>query len=185
MKKKLILLLLILIGIIAIASLSTFFTQQANKLIREGDMAWPPNQALKKYKEAQRKWPLLFFDKELKRKIELTNQNLERYKNAPQIIAFLKKDASEFQINSLIEEINNIKGVKKVNFVSEEAALKIYKEQNKSDPILLELVTSEVLPASIEVFLNDLENGLDLKNQIYNLVKTKKIVEQAIKTPEY
>ena len=38
-----------------------------------------------------------------------------------------------------------------VKFVSKEQALKIYQDQNKDDPLLLDLVTADILPASLEI----------------------------------
>jgi cell division transport system permease protein len=42
-----------------------------------------------------------------------------------------------------------------MNFVSKEQALEIYREQNKNDPLLLEMVTADILPASLEVSATD------------------------------
>ena len=47
-----------------------------------------------------------------------------------------------------------------VKYVSKEDALKLYKDLNKSDPLLLEAVTANMLPASIEV---SAKNPADLK----------------------
>lgn len=76
---------------------------------------------------------------------------LRYYESKPQVIAFFKDSTTpeDIQIiqNALKEEIK-VTGSK---FVSKEEALEIYKQRNKNDPTLLELVTANILPASLEV----------------------------------
>lgn len=43
-------------------------------------------------------------------------------------------------------------------YVSKSEALQIYKEQNKDDPLLLDLVTEDILPASLEISTTKLED---------------------------
>ncbi len=78
---------------------------------------------------------------------ELTLRNLE---GKPQITLFLKDKIEERDIQSITKELKNNPKVLKVKYVSKEDALKIYREQNKKDPLLLEMVTANILPASIE-----------------------------------
>lgn len=76
---------------------------------------------------------------------------LSYFESKPQVTAFFKDTAKQNDITNLE---NTLKGTGKVagmKFVSKEEALKIYQEQNKSDPLLLELVTADILPASLEI----------------------------------
>jgi cell division transport system permease protein len=41
--------------------------------------------------------------------------------------------------------------ISSVRFVSKKEALQIYREQNKNDPLLLDLVTEDILPSSLEI----------------------------------
>ena len=63
--------------------------------------------------------------------------------------------------------------VSEVKYISKEEALKLYKDLNKSDPLLLEAVTANMLPASIEV---SAKNPADLK-PIADLLKTQPDIE--------
>ena len=63
--------------------------------------------------------------------------------------------------------------IESVRYVSKEEALQIYKDLNKSDPLLLEAVTANMLPASIEV---SAKNPSDLKT-IAEALKTEPDVE--------
>lgn len=97
----------------------------------------------------------------------------------PQVIAFFKDDVSESKIMEIAEEIKNTDLTREVKYVSKEEALAIYRERNKDEPLLLESVSADFLPASIDI---SVKKANDI-NQITNLVKNKSEVERVI-TPE-
>ncbi len=130
--------------------------------------------AIEKIRLAQTVWPFLRFDKPYQNLLTELN-GIER---ASAIVIFFKTDSSKSDLDNLVSELQLIQGVKKVNFVSQEEALMIYKEQNKTDPALLELVTADILPASIEVFLDD----FTIRSQIENLAKSKPFVTEVIQS---
>lgn len=76
---------------------------------------------------------------------------LNYFETRPQITAFLKDDVSKEEIEALKDQLVNTGKVANLKYVSKEEALAIYREQNKDDPLLLELVTADILPASLEV----------------------------------
>jgi cell division transport system permease protein len=80
------------------------------------------------------------------------------FESKPQVTAFFKTDAKQSDIDLLKSTMTQSSEVAAVKFVSKDEALKIYKEQNKSDPLLLDLVTSDILPASLEVSANKIED---------------------------
>lgn len=69
----------------------------------------------------------------------------------PQVIAFFKDEVSQQEINEIIDEVKTNSQVKEVKYVSKEEALAIYRERNKDDPLLLESVTADFLPASVDI----------------------------------
>jgi len=73
------------------------------------------------------------------------------FESKPQVTAFFHNEAKQEEIDALQKEIKNSGKVASIKFVSKKDALKIYREQNKDDPLLLDLVTADILPASIEV----------------------------------
>src|SRR3989344_639954 len=73
------------------------------------------------------------------------------FESKPQVTAFFKNEAKQSDIDSIATEIKKGGKVSSVKFVSKQEALKIYKEQNKDDPLLLDLVTADILPASLEI----------------------------------
>lgn len=76
---------------------------------------------------------------------------LSYFETRPEVTAFLKDEASATEINQLRDELVSLPGVKEANFISKDEALKIYREQNKNNPLLLEMVTADILPASFEI----------------------------------
>lgn len=73
------------------------------------------------------------------------------FESKPQVTAFFHNEAKQKEMDTLQDEIRNSGKVASIRFVSKKDALKIYKEQNKDDPLLLDLVTADILPASIEI----------------------------------
>ncbi len=101
---------------------------------------------------------------------------LSYFESKPQVTAFFtdKKD-----INSIknLEAVLKATGkVATTKYISKEEALSIYKEQNKNDPLLLEMVTAEILPASLEVQATDPK----YLPQVNSLLKNEPEVEEVI-----
>lgn len=101
---------------------------------------------------------------------------IEYFESKPQVTAFFKNDASDQDIKSLESSMEQSEKVGDTKFVSKEEALKIYRQQNKSDPLLLDLVTADILPASLEVSANRIE---DL-SPIATTLKSSPIVSEVI-----
>lgn len=76
---------------------------------------------------------------------------LDYFETRPQITAFLKDEATEEQTETLKAQLTNTGKVANLKYISKQEALAIYREQNKDDPLLLEMVTADILPASLEV----------------------------------
>jgi cell division transport system permease protein len=94
------------------------------------------------------------------------NAVLQHFETQPQIIAFFEVDAPQDDINAVEAELKQKPYVKDVTFVSKEAALKIYQESNKDQPLLLELVTADILPASLEVSALDISSLPQIKTDL-------------------
>ncbi len=101
---------------------------------------------------------------------------LQFYESKPQTIAFFKDGTADSDISTIQNALARDSRVTKVKYVSKEEALNIYKERNKSDPTLLELVTANILPASIEVSTN---SPTDLA-PIADLLKQEPVVSDVV-----
>src|SRR5436305_636027 len=73
------------------------------------------------------------------------------FESKPQVTAFFKDSAKQSDVDALSKDLTKSGLVSSVKFVSKVEALKIYKDQNKNDPLLLDLVTADILPSSLEI----------------------------------
>lgn len=91
----------------------------------------------------------------------ITGNMLKYLESRPQVTAFFKDEAASQSIDSLKSKLESSNITENVTFISKEEALAIYQEQNKDNPLLLEMVTADILPASLEVSaksVDDLES---------------------------
>jgi cell division transport system permease protein len=79
------------------------------------------------------------------------------FESQPQVIGYYKSSITppESEVDALISKIKSLSFVKSVQYTSKEEALKNYTQANLNSPLLLQGVTSNVLPASIEVSATD------------------------------
>ncbi len=76
---------------------------------------------------------------------------LNYFESKPEITIFLKDGLDKATLESAQAEIAAIPEIREVRYVSKEKALELYKDLNKNNPLLTEMVTASILPASFEV----------------------------------
>jgi cell division transport system permease protein len=103
-----------------------------------------------------------------------SNNVLTYFETRPQIIAFVKDDVKTEEVAALQYKLETDERVKEVKYVTKEQALEIYKEATADNPLLSELVSPSIFPASLEFSLNDLEYAEDIIGEI----KNEEIVDQ-------
>lgn len=103
---------------------------------------------------------------------------LQYFESKPQITVFFDSKSGAKEADLLKTKLEATGLVASTNFVSKEQALEIYRNQNKSDPLLLEMVTSDILPASLEVSATDPKSLGDLVSVIKGAVGVEEIVYQ-------
>ncbi len=101
---------------------------------------------------------------------------LRYFESRPQVTAFFKDEATLQQIDNLKAKLAQTNRVKETKYISKEEALQIYKEQNKDEPLLLEMVTANILPASLEVSIT---NITDIE-QVAALLRSESMVEEVV-----
>ncbi|MFZ1721605.1 MAG: permease-like cell division protein FtsX [Microgenomates group bacterium] len=106
------------------------------------------------------------------------NKVLQHFETRPQIIAFFELEAETSSINTFAEQMRQKSYVQDVKVVTKEQALSIYQEENKDDPLLLELVTADILPASIEVSANSIDSLQQVKSDLEQLENVDDVVYQ-------
>lgn len=98
------------------------------------------------------------------------------FESKPQVTAFFRDEAKQADIDGLSKTLKDSGIISSIKHVSKEEALTIYKEQNKNDPLLLDLVTAEILPASLEISTYKIE---DL-NLVSDTLKKSTIVQEVV-----
>ena len=98
------------------------------------------------------------------------------FESRPQVTAFFKDEAVTANVDSLK---NNIKGtvvVEDMRYLSKDDALAIYQQQNSDNPLLLEMVTADILPASLEVSAKNVTN----LETIASIMQKDPLVEEVV-----
>ncbi len=99
---------------------------------------------------------------------------LKYFETRPQVIAFLKSEATSEEISDLQNKLSMNPKIKEVRYVSKEEALEIYKKATADKPLLSELVSPSIFPASLEFSLANLADAQTLIDE----VKSEPIVDQ-------
>jgi cell division transport system permease protein len=107
-----------------------------------------------------------------------TQQILNYFETRPQVIGFFELDTSAAEINQVSEKMQQKTYVKNVQLISQEEALTTYRDENRDDPLLLELVTADILPASIEVSADEISALVQIKNDLKSLDEIEEVVFQ-------
>ncbi len=105
-----------------------------------------------------------------------TQQILRYYESKPQAIGFFKDNTTKEDVSAIENALKQTGKVTSLKYVSKEEALQIYRERNKSNPTLLELVTANILPASLEI---STQNPQDL-GPIAQVLKEEPVVEEVV-----
>ncbi len=92
---------------------------------------------------------------------------LKFFETRPQINAYFVQDyvPPAQEISRITAQLESTGLTEEIKYISKEEALRIYKQYNQSDPLLLEAVTPQMLPASLEISTtdpNDLKKISDL-----------------------
>jgi len=86
----------------------------------------------------------------------------------PTISVFFKNDVTETKINEISQKIKSTGFARDVKYVSKDEALAIYKERFKDQPHVVELVSADFLPASLDIFVNKPQDVEEISKQIQN-----------------
>ncbi len=103
----------------------------------------------------------------------ISQRSIAYLESQPKLLIFFQQDITgEDQIKDIKDKLLTTGLVSQIDFISKEDALATYRQLNKDDPLLLELVTPDILPASIEVSLTNPK----AMSQLVALVKDDKRV---------
>lgn len=101
---------------------------------------------------------------------------LNYFESRPQVTAFFHDEAGTIEVNSLKTELEQAVEVESATYISKPEALEIYRRQNADDPLLLEMVTADILPASLEISTRSVAD-LD---SVAAIMQSKSYVEEVV-----
>jgi cell division transport system permease protein len=119
---------------------------------------------------------------------EKTIRTLE---SQPQVIAFFTQPPTEPELEQLKAQLAGTGQTKDIQYISQEQALERYKTDNQDNPLLLEMVTADILPASIEVSaitpesLSQTAEILNLHENIEEVIYQKDVIDELIKWTKF
>lgn len=80
------------------------------------------------------------------------NGILNYVETRPQVTVYFQNQTAENDVFKIRDSMVASGKVQSVKYISKQEALGIYRELNKNNPLLLEMVTADILPASLEVY---------------------------------
>lgn len=101
---------------------------------------------------------------------------LKFYESKPQVIAFFKDGTTQNDVTAIQNALDQTNKIKSTKYVSKEEALQIYHKLSKDKPDLVEAVTANILPASLEVSTQSPE---DL-SMIAEMLKKEPVVDDVV-----
>lgn len=94
----------------------------------------------------------LFLSSALFVSLSFVNGLLGYVETRPQVTVYFRTQTPETEISKVREELINSGKVESIKYVSKEDAYQIYRNVNKDNPLLLEMVSSDILPPSLEIY---------------------------------
>ncbi|CAN5131710.1 permease-like cell division protein FtsX [soil metagenome] len=100
------------------------------------------------------------------------------FESIPRVSVFFKNETKQESIDTLSEELKKSDQVESVRFISKKEAMQIYKNQvAKDDPLLMDLVTEDVLPAAVEISAKKID---DLPQVVTLLSPSASLIDKII-----
>lgn len=110
----------------------------------------------------------------------LSQKAIKYYEKKAQVIVFFKRDTKEADIMKLKELFNDSLLVESIDYISQEKALAIYKEDFSDNPDLLATVTADSLPPSLEIRAKDVDSLLTLIERINKERETNSSIDEVM-----
>ena len=105
---------------------------------------------------------------------------LHYFETRPQVTAFFTDDITEQQIFVVKQQIEMQPYVAGVTYVSKAQALEFYRQQNQDDPLLLEMVTADILPASLEVSARSADGLQTISDYLKGVTGVEEVTYQKV-----
>lgn len=84
--------------------------------------------------------------------LSFINGILSYLETRPQVTVYFQPKTPENNIFKIRDEISASGKILSIKYINQKQAFEIYKSQNKDNPLLLEMVSADILPPSLEIF---------------------------------
>lgn len=101
---------------------------------------------------------------------------LNWFETRPQITAFFRDGVTMDKITVLEDQLKQTGKIQDIKYISKEEALSIYKDWTKGEPLLQEMVTANLLPASLEISTNN----INMLSEVADVLKKDPSVDEVI-----
>ncbi|PIU03768.1 hypothetical protein COY13_00175 [Candidatus Roizmanbacteria bacterium CG_4_10_14_0_2_um_filter_36_35] len=101
---------------------------------------------------------------------------LNWFETRPQITTFFKDGVAMDKITALEDQLKQTGKIQQIKYISKEEALSIYKDWTKGEPLLQEMVTANLLPASLEISTNN----INMLQEVSEVLKKDPSVDEVI-----
>jgi len=104
----------------------------------------------------------------------------------PQVTIYFQTETREADISRIKRDIENTGKVASATYMSKESALEIYQDLNRDNPLLLEMVSADILPPSLEVYttrpeyLQDIATFASGQNIVDEVVFQRDVVDKIV-----
>jgi cell division transport system permease protein len=107
-------------------------------------------------------------------------RGVKYYEQKAQVIIFFKKDAPESEILLLRDKLFDPELVEGIDYISQEDALEIYKEDFADNPDLIATVTADSLPPSLEVRAESIDSLIEIIEKINIEKETNAYIDEVM-----
>ncbi len=105
---------------------------------------------------------------------------LQYFEGKPQITVFFKDTVEQNQATELTKTLETTGKTASITYISKNDALATYRSLFSKDPLLLEMVTADILPASLEVSATDPKFLEDIATTIAEFEKKSPVIEEVV-----
>lgn len=118
--------------------------------------------------------------------LSFTNGILSYLETRPQVTVYFQTKTPENNIFKVRDELAQSGKTLSIKYISQKEAFQIYKELNKDNPLLLEMVSADILPPSLEIYakkpiyLPEIAEYLKKQGDVDEVQYQKDIVDQLL-----
>lgn len=110
----------------------------------------------------------------------IAKKAVKYYEQKAQVIVFFKKDAPEEEIFEFRDAIYDESLIEDIEYISQDDALEIYREDFADNPDLIATVTADALPPSLEIRASSIDNLIVVIEDINKIRETNAYIDDVM-----